>query len=210
MKSCLICDDHAMMREAMAGLIGVAWPDATIARAPDFPSAWEAINTLPEICICDLVMPGASPIDGIRGLRERAPHTPILVVTGSEEDELLLALFEMGIAGFVPKTARSAVIEAAITVVLAGERYIPARVLDLVGASGGAEVPKSNCAAAALSSRQIDVLKLVAEGQSNKEVARSLSISPSTVKAHIAAAIAVLGAANRTEAVMLARQIGAI
>jgi DNA-binding NarL/FixJ family response regulator len=210
MKSSLICDDHVMMREAMAGLVGVAWPEATITRAADFPSAWDAIGDAPDICICDLVMPGASPLDGISGLRERAPDTPILVVTGSEEDKLLLALFEMGIAGFVPKTARSAVIEAAVTLVLAGERYIPARVLDLVGGSGGDEAQISAPVAATLSSRQIAVLKFIAEGQSNKGVARSLALSPSTVKAHIAAAMAVLGAANRTEAVMLAKQIGAI
>lgn len=210
MKSSLICDDHAMMREAMAGLIEVAWPEATIARAPDFPSAWEAITDNPDICICDLVMPGASPLEGIRALRARAPDTPILVVTGSEEDELLMALFELGIFGFVPKTARSAVIEAAITVILAGERYIPARVLDLVHASVGLEVQTSVPAVSMLSQRQIEVLRFIAEGQSNKEIARSLSLSPSTVKAHIAAAMAVLGAANRTAAVMIARRIEAI
>lgn len=210
MKSSLICDDHAMMREAMAGLVGVAWPEAKITRAADFPSAWDAIRDAPDICICDLVMPGALPIEGIRVLRERAPDTPILVVTGSEEDDLLLALFEMGIAGFVPKTARSAVIEAAITLVLAGERYIPARVLELVGDPAGQEARTSFPASATLSVRQIAVLKFIAEGQSNKEVARSLALSPSTVKAHIAAAMAVLGATNRTEAVMLAKQIGAI
>lgn len=210
MKSSLICDDHAMMREAMAGLVGVAWPEAVITRATDFPSAWDAISAAPDICICDLVMPGASALEGIGELRERAPLTPILVVTGSEEDELLLALFEMGIAGFVPKTARSAVIEAAITLVLAGERYIPPRVLDLVGGSDVSRTPIAGPAAATLSMRQIAVLKFIAEGQSNKEVARSLALSPSTVKAHIAAAMAVLGAANRTEAVMLAKQIGAI
>jgi DNA-binding NarL/FixJ family response regulator len=210
MKSSLICDDHVMMREAIAGLVEVAWPDATIVRAPDFPSAWDAIKSNPDICICDLVMPGASPLEGIRGLRQRAPHTPILVVTGSEEDELLLALFEMGISGFVPKTARSAVIEAAITVILAGERYIPARVLDLVSTSGGQETQTSGSALATLSPRQIEVLKFIAEGQSNKEIARSLSLSPSTVKAHIAAAMAILGATNRTEAAMIARQNGSI
>lgn len=199
-----------MMREAMAGLIEVAWPDAVTARATDFPSAWEAINSNPDICICDLIMPGASPLEGIRGLRERAPDTPILVVTGSEEDELLLALFELGISGFVPKTARSTVIEAAITLILAGERYIPARVLDLVSRSGDQERPTPVSAFSTLSQRHIEVLRFIAEGQSNKEIARSLSLSPSTVKAHIAAAMAILGAANRTEAVMIARQFGAI
>lgn len=198
------------MRDAMAGLVGVAWQPGTITLVSDFPAAWDAINTAPDICICDLVMPGASPIDGIRGLRERAPETPILVVTGSEEDALLFALFEMGIAGFVPKSARSSVIEAAITVVLAGERYIPGRVLELAGNNGKENAQNSTPSDMSLSARQIDVLRCVAEGQSNKEAARSLVLSPSTIKAHIAAAMAVLGASNRTEAVMIAKQLGAI
>lgn len=209
MQSCLICDDHAMMREAMMGNVALAWPDAAVSLAVDFPSASVAIAANPELCICDLVMPGASPVDGIAALRAQAPHVPILVVTGSEDDEILLALFQVGIAGFVPKTARSAVIEAAIRVVLAGERYIPARILDLVG-QGRPEPQSPPTGSLSLSSRQVEVLRLVAAGQSNKEVARTMMLSPSTVKAHIAAAMAVLGATNRTEAVVHAKRIDAI
>lgn len=210
MKSSLICDDHAMMREALAGLIAISWPVSVITRVNDFPSAWAAITQAPDICICDLVMPGASPLDGIAGLRERAPKTPILIVTGNEEDDLLFPLFEMGISGFVSKTARSAVIEAAINVVLSGERYIPARILDFVSGGSGSQSYGSTEQTTSLSPRQIEVLAFIARGQSNKEVARSLNLSPSTVKAHIAAAMAVLGATNRTEAVMMARKIGKI
>lgn len=192
-----------MMREAMAGTVAMAWPDATVTLASDFPGAWEAMESAPDLCICDLVMPGASPLEGISTLGARAA-SPILVVTGSEDDNLLLALFRLGIAGFVPKTARSAVIEAAIRVVLAGERYLPARFLQLIDSNGGPII--GTAGTRILSSRQVEVLRLVAAGQSNKEIARSLLLSPSTVKVHLAAAMTALGATNRTEAVSLAQR----
>ncbi len=121
MKSCLICDDHVMMREAISGAVQFGWPDAEIAQAGDYHSAWAAMAELtPDLCISDLVMPGAEPVEGIRRLCKAAPKTPVLIVTGNEDDATLLALFNLGIAGFAPKTSKSAVIEAAIRLILAG------------------------------------------------------------------------------------------
>ena len=209
MQSCLICDDHAMMREAISGMVELAWPMTTVTLASDFPTAWSAMAKQPNLCLCDLDMPGAPPLEGIERLQDLSPGTPILVITGSEDNTLLLALFDIGIAGFVPKTARSAAIEAAIRVVLAGERFIPARILGLAGDVRTAPTLGS-MAQSTLSARQIEVLRLVAEGQSNKEIARSMMLSPSTVKVHIAGAMAALGATNRTEAVVRAKLSNAI
>lgn len=212
MKTCLICDDHAMMREALAGAVSIGWPLAAITQAPDFPSAWSAAEARPDLIISDLVMPGASPVAGIRRLRETAPDTPILVITGNEEDDLLLELFQLGIAGFAPKTSKSAIIDAALRLVLAGGSYLPPRIAELAArraAPAGAS-PTPVAGATRLTERQVDVLKLTALGQSNKEIARELDLSPATIKAHIAAAIAALGAANRTEAVVRAHELGLI
>lgn len=197
------------MREAMSGLITLAWPDATVSVASSFPEAWSAIGTLPELCICDLAMPGATPIEGVKGLRTRAPQTPILIVTGNEDDAVLLELFAIGIAGFVPKTARSAVIRAALGIVLAGERYVPPRLLELAANSPGKDHEEAT-QRGILTERQLEILRLVAAGQSNKEAARALMLSPSTVKAHLAAAMVVLGVANRTEAVVYAKRMNFI
>lgn len=214
MKTCLICDDHAMMREALAGAVAIGWPDAAVTLAVDYPSAWAAAAAGPDLIISDLVMPGAAPVAGIRRLHEAAPGSPILVVTGNDEDDVLLALFRLGIAGFAPKTSKSALIEAAIRLVLAGGRYIPPRIIELATqapASAAAPAPAvTHTLLARLTERQVDVLKLIALGQSNKEIARDLDLSPATIKAHTAAAIAALGAANRTEAVMRAREMGLI
>jgi DNA-binding NarL/FixJ family response regulator len=132
MKTCLICDDHAMMREALAGAVALGWPDAAVTEASDYPSAWRAAESAaPDLIISDLIMPGSTPVEGVRRLAEAAPGAPILVVTGNEDDALLLALLKLGVAGFAPKTSKSAVIEAAIRLVLAGGRYLPPRLLDL-------------------------------------------------------------------------------
>jgi DNA-binding NarL/FixJ family response regulator len=211
MKTCLICDDHAMMREALAGAVSIGWPAAQIVQAHDFPAAWEAAAAGPDLIISDLAMPGAAPVEGVRRLRAAAPASPILVVTGNEEDEVLLALFDLGIAGFAPKTSKSAVIEAAIRLVLAGGRYLPPRVAELAAGSGArSQATAAPSGGPRLTERQVDVLKLIATGESNKEIARHLDLSPATIKAHAAAAMAALGAVNRTEAVMKAREMGLI
>ena len=161
----------------------------------------------PDLIISDLVMPGASPVDGIRRLREAAPETPILVITGNDEDDVLLALFRLGIAGFAPKTSKSSIIEAAIRLVLAGGRYIPPRIMELAAGAQPTPSQAASQSSVRLTERQVDVLKMIALGQSNKEIARELDLSPATIKAHTAAAIAALGAANRIEAVMRAREM---
>ena len=211
MKTCLICDDHEMMREALASAVSRLAPGVRITQAVDFPSAWAAVAAeRPDMILSDLVMPGAGPVEGVRRLVEAAPGSPVLVVTGNEDDEVLLALLQIGVAGFAPKSSKSAVIKAAISLVMAGGRYLPPRLFDL--AMRGAETGASFQAppTARLTERQVEVLRRIAEGQSNKEIARDLVLSPATIKAHAAAAIAALGAVNRTEAVLRARGVGII
>ena len=242
MKTCLICDDHALVREALVGSVHLKWPDTQILEAGDFPSAWIKAQTQPDLCIADLVMPGASPLEGIQGIMNAAPHTPILIVTGTEDDNLLLALLKCGVSGFAPKSASGAIIEAAINLILAGGRYLPSRLADIAASrldasahhqrsvpltnthgsahaslaahlehhphvSHGAQGQTSLLDFSALTPRQIDVLRLVSEGHSNKEIARVLGVAPSTVKTHLENLLDILGVANRTEASAKARQL---
>jgi len=199
MNRCLIADDHAMLRDALVGSVRLGWPGAEICEAEDFPSAWAAAASGPDLILSDLAMPGAAPLEGIERLIEAAPGTPLLVITGNDDDQLLLALFDLGVAGYLPKSSRSATIEAAIGLILTGERFIPARVLELIAARGAGSA--GSAASGPLTARQLDVLRLVAQGLTNKEIARELALSPATVKVHAAAIFETLGAATRTEAV---------
>lgn len=197
-----------MMREALAGAVLAIWPDADVVQCADFPQGWAAAADRPDLILSDLVMPGAAPVAGVAGLAAAAPGVPILVVTGNEDDATLLALFDLGVAGFAPKTSRAALIDAAIRVVLAGGRYLPPRLLELAAQRGG--LPAAPASPSRLTGRQLDVLRAIAAGLSNKEIARDLDLSPATIKAHTAAAMAALGAGNRAEAVFKAREQGLI
>ncbi len=206
MKVCLICDDHALVREALTGTVRLGWPGATITTANDFPAAWAAAPGH-DCCIADLMMPGADPLTGIAGLRRAAPDMAILVVTGTQDDALLLDLLDLGIAGFAPKTASGAIIEAALKLIDVGGRYLPPRLLDIAASRFAHPVtaPTRPAPASLLSERQLMVLRLAADGRSNKEIAISLGLSSATIKSHLATIQAVLGARNRTDAAGRAR-----
>lgn len=205
MESCLIADDHAMVRDALSLSVSARWPKATIWEAADYPSAWALAEYQPTLCLVDLGMAGALPRDGVAQIMQHAPDTRVLIVTGTQDDPLMLALLDDGVAGFISKSANMAVITAAIDLVMAGGRYLPPRIAEIAATISPAENTHQR-----LSPRQLAVLRLVGEGETNKDIARALGISPATVKVHIAQAMAALGAVNRTDAAMKARELGVI
>ncbi len=219
--SILVCDDHPLVRSALAMAAEAACGMPPLL-ARDFTEAWTTAAATPDLALCvvDLHMPGAGPIEGLAGLKARAPNARILVVTGSELDEDLLAALDLGVDGFLPKTAESGVIDAALKLVLAGGRYLPPRVAALAtGRTPAVAVepptlpePRGpiETTYGRLGVRQRDILEQMADGRSNKEIARTLGLSPATVKTHVAQVIAVLGATNRTEAAARARAQGLI
>lgn len=181
----LICDDHPLMREAVVGALRDRWPNLTIDEAGDYPTAWSLAEAGPAFCLVDLDMPGAMPVAGMTLLRARAPEAVILALTGLTDPELFRAVRACGIAEIFSKNTDAAVLIARIT--------------DLLPELHGAE-------AARLPPRQQAVLDLLAEGLTNKEIARRLGISPATVKIHVARLTAWLGATNRTDAVARAHR----
>lgn len=207
MKSCLIADDHVLMRDALAGTVRLGWPDVAITAVGDFASAWAAATHRPDVAIVDLMMPGATPLAGVEGIRRASPETAILVVTGTDDDRLMMDLLDLGIAGFAAKTSSGAVIEAALRLVVAGGRYLPARLAEIAASRVAPEAGTTVVSRAALTDRHLDVLRLVARGLSNKEIAQALDLAPETVKTHLARVQTILGAKNRTDAATRARHL---
>lgn len=202
MQSCLICDDHAMVRDALAGVVQQGWPAVRLTFAADFPAAWAAATAPFDLCLCDLAMPGADPLHGITQLQAVAPSLPILVVTSQQDDALMLTLLAMGVAGFLPKASPSAVICAAMSLVLGGGRFLPLRLMELVRSVPAPTSP--------LSPRQTEVMRAAARGLTTKDIARDLGLAPSTVKSHLDQVMLALGAKNRSDAVRLAIKAGAV
>lgn len=198
----LIADDHALMRTALAGAVALAAPGADVTMVGDFRAALAAAPAH-DMILCDLMMPGADPLAGITRLRAIAPAVPLLVVTGWQDDQLMLDLLALGIAGFVPKAVSGTVLEAAIRLVMAGGQYLPPRLAALALARTAPPPPELP-----LTPRQRDVLRAIAAGRTTKQIAAELGIAPATVKAHTATILQLLGASNRAQAAAMARAAG--
>src|SRR5262245_25348744 len=115
----LVCDDHALMRRALALVVGELAPGAAVLTARDWPEAWSLAEQTAglSLCLIDLQMPGMAALDGLRGLQTRAPDARLVVVTGSENDADLFGALETGVDGFIPKTAEPEVMSAALGLV---------------------------------------------------------------------------------------------
>ena len=181
----LICDDHPLMREALAGALRERWPGLSLQEAGDYPAALALADPKLDLCLVDLDMPGAEPAAGLRALRARAQDAVLIVVTGLSDPDLLDEVRRLGPAAILSKNADARQLldaVAALTPGLDGE------------------------ASLRLPVRQQEVLGCLAEGLTNKEIARRLGISPATVKIHVARLTAWLGATNRTDAVARAQR----
>lgn len=196
-----------MMRAALAGTVRLRWPEAVVEVAATFTEAALLAGTKRyDLILCDLAMPGAEPFAGVTAVMTAAPEVPVLIVTGSEDDRVLVDLFDAGVAGFIPKTSSGEVVEAAIALVAAGGRYLPPRLLELVQDIGSRK--RGDAPPPAFTARQREVLELLIKGASNKEIARELGVSPATIKVHVAALLSTLNVRNRSEAVSRAHVEG--
>jgi two-component system, NarL family, nitrate/nitrite response regulator NarL len=183
----LIADDHALMRDALELTIRRNWPSAKIVLVKDFTAAWAVATEAFDLCICDLSMPGASATDGIQRLLSIQPEMRLIAITGSSDANTLRKILAMNVAGIISKTADGEVVEDAIRLVLAGEKY-------------RLETLPEVALPSPLTATQTQVILLIRQGQSNKEIAKALSVAPSTVKTHIDNILKRLGARNRADA----------
>jgi len=194
-----LVDDHPIMRAALAGALSELGTPSFV-EASDAQGALALLDAHPDLdlLLVDLRMPGANGLDTIRELRARAPQVPLIVVSAEEDPAQVSALLGLGVSGYVPKSDPPAVIVSAVRLVLAGGTYVPPRLL-----VAGAKVEGG---LSELTPRQVEVLRLLAQGLPNKSIANTLGVSEGTVKVHLIAVFRALNVRNRTAAVLAAQR----
>ena len=204
-RSCriLIADDHSIVREGLSAVINRE-PDMTVvAEASTWPEAVaEACQSRPEIAVLDLHMPGMEPAEGIAMLREKCPGVQIVVFSAFGTDEDVHDVVRAGARGYVPKGESSREdLLACFRAVSSGQMWI--HPLAAVKLAERMTTPN-------LTPRELDVLRLVAAGKSNKEIGSSLDVAEGTVKVHVNHILGKLGVTGRVEAILVAVQRGIV
>jgi len=207
----LVADDHALVRDGIASLLEAA--GFTVAgQVGDGLEAIEALDRLhPDLVLMDISMPGMSGLEALQRIKDAYPQVKVVMLTVSEEDEDLFAALRGGADGYLLKSLDAASFVESLHRLEQGDKAIdPSAVSRIVEgyvelSRGEAPVEKE-----ILTPREIELLNLVAVGQSNKAIAQKLSVSENTVKYHIRQILQKLAVQNRTEAVTSAIRLGLI
>jgi DNA-binding NarL/FixJ family response regulator len=208
----LIADDHAVFREGLRHLLtGLGDADPDIVEAGTLAETLAALagETRFDLVLCDLGMPGMEPVVGVAEVKGAAGSAPVVIVSASESPNDIRAAFTAGANGYIPKTVRGARLLAALQLVLEDAVYVRPTALDvLVGAVDSAADNATKTLRETLTDRQVEVLRQLAAGKPNKEIARELNLAEGTVRVHVNAVLKALSARNRTEAALVARNAG--
>lgn len=206
----LLADDHPLFREGVKQVLQRLADSTEIVEATDYPSAFALAGQFSsfDLALLDLYMPGMAGIDGVIRFRETFPSVPVVVVSAAEERSDIKALLGRGALGYISKTSPTDVILGALQLVLAGGVYVPAALLSRRGGGDSGATGESGGPYASLTRRHIDVLRHLASGASNRQIAQRLNVTEGTVKIHLSTIFRILGVRNRTEAVLIARKMG--
>jgi DNA-binding NarL/FixJ family response regulator len=198
----LVVDDHAIVRKGLVALLNSVEGLSVIAEASDGEQAILAHRThKPDVTLMDLRLPKIGGADAIARIRRENPAARIIVLTTFDGDEDIFRALQAGAKGYLLKGMDASELTEAIRAVYAGKSKIPAVVAEkLAGRMGGP----------ALTTRELEVLKRIVAGRSNKEIAGDLHISEATVKTHINSILGKLGVSDRTQAATTALQRGIV
>jgi DNA-binding NarL/FixJ family response regulator len=211
--SVFIVDDHSFFRAGLRSLL-MEHGFPVVGEAPTGEAAMPLIERRhPDIVVMDLSMPGMSGAEATRELRRRFPAIAVLVVTVSAGELDVLDALEAGAAGYLLKDAGPEEIVRALEAAVDGDTPLSPRVAGMIverarGVAGG--VDASSRVVEELTARELEVLRLLAQGLDNSEIAKQLYLSPTTVKRHISGVFAKVGAGNRVEAAIWAVRAGVI
>lgn len=230
----LIADDHELFRDGLRLVLSDLGPAVQVTEAGTYDATLDLVtaetdSTPPfDAILLDLVMPGMPWTEGLAAIKAAAPTTPVVILSASQDRRLVLETVRLNASGFIPKTSSSRVMLSALRLVLSGGIYLPPSLLseDVEGndavdpatvlTAGTGHAPPAHGTAPAtpsadappLTPRQREVLALLGQGKSNKEIARLLDLSEGTVKLHVTAILKSLNVSNRTGAVVAASRLG--
>ena len=201
----LIADDHPLFREAVRDVVGrimaARGQDYVCQEATETRALFAAVDRDEDfdLILLDLVMPGSNGLADLVALRDKAPATPIVVISSASEPGTIRQAITCGAAGFVPKSAPTEELQRALQDVLEGGVHFPGQ--------NDKPAPRrrddgGDLLGGPLTGRQIAVLALLAKGKSNKQIANELDISENTVKAHMTSILRKLGVATRAQAIV--------
>ena len=207
----LVVDDHPLIQQAVTNVLRALDPEADVLVAGDCDSALELAGkgSEPDLVLLDLNLPGLSGIPALKRWRSRFPTVPVVVLSALDDQYTVLAAIAAGAAGYIPKSSSNDVMRYAVSLVIAGGKYLPPELLSRSPASPTLQRrPPFAVIALDLTDRQIAVLRLIAKGASNKVICRELGLAERTVKAHVTAVLRALKVASRTQAAVEAVRLG--
>jgi len=202
----LIVDDHPVFRDGLAGLLATLGDVEIHGSVGTADEALDAVrNSRPDVVLMDLNLPGASGVEATRQVLELAPSSAVLVITMVDDDDSVVAALRAGARGYVLKGASAEEISAAIRTVAAGGAVFGAAIANRLAAP---PAPHSTATLGRdLTPREQEVLALLADGMSNKQIAKTIDISLKTVQNHVSRILDKLQAADRTQAALRVRGI---
>jgi two-component system, NarL family, nitrate/nitrite response regulator NarL len=199
----LIADDHELLRDTLDLWFRQEKIDVTSAR--DLPSAMAAVAAAEpfDLILLDYGMPGMNGLDGLRIALDQGKGARVALMSGIATREVAEQALDIGAAGYLPKTLPAKTLVNAVRFMAMGEIYAPVEFM-----TASTEVATVHALAEKLSPREVQVLKGLCEGKANKEIARDLGIQEPTVKLHMKTLYRKIGAHNRTQAAMIAKDAG--
>jgi len=205
----LIADDHPVFREGLIRVLSEQNDMEVVGQAGDGMEAVDLVRQLsPDVAVLDVNMPKLNGIEAVKAIKENSPDTVVLLVSGYAYEPYILGAIEAGASGYLLKDTRVWDLVAAIKSAYSGGTVLDPTVAHKVFNRLSNAIGKNKKVSPSLHQREIEVLKLVAEGMSNKEIALKLSISVRTVQSHMANIFNKLNANSRTEAVVNALKEG--
>jgi two-component system nitrate/nitrite response regulator NarL len=202
----LIVDDHPLFRDGLAALLRQASIDVQVLQAT---CAEEALGLADEqifdAVFMDLMMPGLCGEPAIREFARRHPDLPVIVLSSSESPGDVRRVINAGASGYIPKSATAQTVVSALHLVLSGNIYVPPLLVSAAARAADHDAQDGPRSLSQLTGRQVDVLRYLRDGLTNKEISASLGIAEKTVKVHIAAIFKTLNVVNRTQAAKVLR-----